>query len=95
MSDDGKDDKKKDEEEELDCSHPEVVNKYQQAGAVANGKLAAKYLRSNFRHKHIDMGSQCFPCGSPVYASRFHESRVARNIFDLLSHSAISLYPMH
>lgn len=39
MSDDGKDDKKKDgeEEEELDCSHPEVVNKYQQAGAVANG----------------------------------------------------------
>ncbi len=39
MSDDGKDEKKKDgdEEEELDCSHPEVVNKYQQAGAVANG----------------------------------------------------------
>ena len=40
MSDDGKDDKKKDEEEELDCSHPEVVNKYQQAGAVANGALS-------------------------------------------------------
>ena len=39
MSDDGKDERKKDgeEEEELDCSHPEVVNKYQQAGAVANG----------------------------------------------------------
>jgi hypothetical protein len=41
MSDDGKDEKKKDgeEEEELDCSHPEVVNKYQQAGAVANGAI--------------------------------------------------------
>ena len=39
MSDDGKDERKKEgeEEEELDCSHPEVVNKYQQAGAVANG----------------------------------------------------------
>mmetsp|Transcript_55596 Transcript_55596/g.146685 ORF Transcript_55596/g.146685 Transcript_55596/m.146685 type:complete len:374 (-) Transcript_55596:327-1448(-) len=39
MSDDGKDDRT--EEEELDCSHPEVVNKYQQAGAVANEALKA------------------------------------------------------
>ena len=46
MSADGKDDKKKDgdEEEELDCSHPEVVNKYQQAGAVANGVNPFKSL---------------------------------------------------
>jgi hypothetical protein len=46
MSDDGKDEKKKDgeEEEELDCSHPEVVNKYQQAGAVANGVNHNKIL---------------------------------------------------
>jgi hypothetical protein len=27
------------EEEELDCSSPEVVNKYQFAGQVANGEL--------------------------------------------------------
>ena len=47
MSDDGKDEKKKDgeEEEELDCSHPEVVNKYQQAGAVANGVIQNKMLQ--------------------------------------------------
>jgi hypothetical protein len=45
MSDDGKDDKKKDEEEELDCSHPEVVNKYQQAGAVANGSLSLRMIQ--------------------------------------------------
>jgi hypothetical protein len=46
MSDDGKDDKKKDEEEELDCSHPEVVNKYQQAGAVANGALSLRVIQN-------------------------------------------------
>ena len=38
-------DKKKDEEEELDCSHPEVVNKYQQAGAVANGALLLRVIQ--------------------------------------------------
>jgi hypothetical protein len=35
----GEDEKVKEEEEELDCSHPEVVNKYQFAGNVANGDL--------------------------------------------------------
>ncbi len=50
MSDDGKDDKKKDEEEELDCSHPEVVNKYQQAGAVANGALSLRVIQNNSPH---------------------------------------------
>ena len=51
MSDDGKDEKKKgEEEEELDCSHPEVVNKYQQAGAVANGVAIPATLDANTAH---------------------------------------------
>ena len=33
----GEDEKVKEEEEELDCGHPEVVNKYQFAGNVDNG----------------------------------------------------------
>eukprot|EP00292_Cryptomonas_paramecium_P001098 CAMPEP_0113689308 /NCGR_PEP_ID=MMETSP0038_2-20120614/17079_1 /TAXON_ID=2898 /ORGANISM="Cryptomonas paramecium" /LENGTH=375 /DNA_ID=CAMNT_0000610339 /DNA_START=6 /DNA_END=1133 /DNA_ORIENTATION=- /assembly_acc=CAM_ASM_000170 len=41
MSDDGNDKRIEDEEEDLDCSHPEVVNKYQQAGAVANEAIKA------------------------------------------------------
>lgn len=60
MSDDGKDDKKKDEEEELDCSHPEVVNKYQQAGAVANGNRIRPLLIW-FKDRNV-VGFQ-FSCG--------------------------------
>ena len=37
MADVGKRDEAAEDEEELDCSVPEVVNKYQFAGNVANG----------------------------------------------------------
>jgi hypothetical protein len=37
-----KEDKEGEEEEELDCSVPEVVNKYQFAGGAANGEPPAQ-----------------------------------------------------
>ncbi len=56
MSDDGKDEKNKkegDEEEDLDCSHPEVVNKYQQAGSVANGVTTLSFSWKPYHQRNF------------------------------------------